>query len=260
LFGKRERNADSERREALFTIATCLTALRALGAGTLFVTALVNDSSELLLIALGVSMFFDFVDGFVARSSDAETVFGAQLDGLADRMAAAFVIAGACSMRGDTATWIAAGLVWLQFGVLDHLLSSQFLRFGLWSPDHFYVIDQRVWRMNWSSLAKLASNLPVALLALGATTSWIAAGLALSLIVVRIPSYHAVSRQAVRLDEFYLAASACVLEREAPGVGRPTGREQGLAVPRTDPVRLRRGYIPRNAVRRDRRPRAERRR
>ena len=159
-------------------------------------------------------MALDFLDGFIARSKNSETVFGAQLDGLADRMAAVLLIAGVCSMRGDPVTWVAAGAVWLQFGVLDQLLTSQFLRFGLWSPDHFYAVDEHVWRLNWSALGKFASNLPIALLALGGAATWFACALALVLVVLRLPSYTALSELArSQLTESYHAVGEHVDRR-----------------------------------------------
>lgn len=197
LFGRRRRTAKDQLREKVWTLATSLTLLRATVTSTIFVLAIIWQSHKWLLIALGVSMLMDFSDGFVARSRlSSETIFGAQLDGLADRIAAVFVIAASIAMRGDFATVLVAALIWLQFGVLDQFFAGQFLRFGLWSPDHFYEIDEHVWKLNWSPQAKLASNLPIALLAVGSWCVWPAAGLAVSLICVRLRPYAAIQLQA----------------------------------------------------------------
>ena len=201
LFGRRYRHADNERREQFLTVANVLTLLRAAAASTIFVIAILSRSHTLLLIGLAVSMVLDFVDGIVARERDRETILGAQLDGAADRIAAGFVAAGMISLHGDATTVVAAVAVSLQFGVVDGLLAAQFLRFGLWSPDHFYEIHERVWRLNWSAVAKLASNLPIALLALGGDARWAALGLAIMLIAIRIPSYVGVRERARALLE-----------------------------------------------------------
>jgi hypothetical protein len=201
LFGRRVRKAPTKDRERVWTGATALTVARATVAGVIFVYAIIAGSPTLLLVALSVSMLLDFFDGFLARSMQSETIFGAQLDGLADRLAAAFVITGAISMRGDAATVVVALAVWAQFGLVDQFLTGQFLRFGLWSPDHFYAIDERVWRDNWSPPAKLASNLPILFLALGSWPIWGAFALSLALITLRLRSYPTIRAKATAMIE-----------------------------------------------------------
>lgn len=208
LFGRRQRRAKDGDREQVLTIATALTVSRASATSVLFVLAIARHSYLLLLVALGLSMLVDFLDGFVARSKKKETILGAQLDGLADRLAALFVIIGVIKMRGGAETVAAATVVWLQFGIVDQLLTSQFLRFGLWSPDHFYAIDEKVWRRNWSSGAKLASNLPVAMLAVGSWLIWPALVLSAFLVVWRLPGYSLIRDQALTLEERNLAQIA----------------------------------------------------
>jgi phosphatidylglycerophosphate synthase len=208
LFAKRERNAKDHRREQILTLATVLTTLRACVTSVIFVIAIVSQSHAELLIALAISMFVDFFDGIAARLRDRETIFGAQLDGLADRLAAFFVVLAVISMQSQAESVIVAAVVWFQFGVVDQFLSAQFLRFGLWSPDHFYAVDQRTWGLNWSPQAKFASNLPIALLAIGGWWVWLALALSASLITVRLHAYGAIRLQAARrLPELHLACA-----------------------------------------------------
>jgi len=208
LFAKRERKAEDHRREQILTLATALTTLRACATTAIFVIAIISHSHADLLIALAISMFFDFLDGIAARLRDRETILGAQLDGLADRLAAFFVVAGVITMQGQTQTVIVAAAVWFQFGVVDQFLSAQFLRFGLWSPDHTYVVDRATWRLNWSPQAKFASNLPIALLAVGGWGIWVALGLSATLVVVRLHGYGAIRLQAARrIPELHLACA-----------------------------------------------------
>lgn len=207
LFGRRRRKADDLRREQILTWPNGLTLLRAAASTVILVAAVVEQSHTLLFAGLLCSMLFDFCDGLLARLAKVETVLGAQLDGVADRIATALVAAGVVSMDPSAETVISATMVWLQFGVVDQFFTSQFLRFGLWSPDHFYELDEpgaerlaeRVWQRNWSVPAKLASNLPIVLLAIGAW--WAAGGLAAALILIRIPDYRAIRALAERLPE-----------------------------------------------------------
>jgi len=203
LFGRRSRKASPDLREKVITWPNGLTFARAAFSTTVLVAAVIEQSHALLLAGLGISMAFDFADGQLARWRKAETIVGAQLDGVADRLATALAAAGIVSMNPEPLVVIAATTVWVQFGVLDQFLSSQFLRFGLWSSDHFHELEkplgERVWRLNWSALAKLASNLPIVFLAV--ELWWAAIGLSVLLIAVRVPCYRSIRRLATEIPE-----------------------------------------------------------
>lgn len=199
LFGRRKRKATDALRDQVVTLATLLTLFRASASSAVFVVAIVNRSRGELLVGLGISMCLDFLDGIVARWKRDETILGAQLDGLADRLAAYFVVVGSLAIDSSGANVAIATVVWFQFGVVDQLFSTQFLRFGLWSPDHFYAIDDTVWRFNWSPLAKLASNLPIAAVAIGGATAWIGVGLAVIVVALRLWTYGLIREKAIDL-------------------------------------------------------------
>jgi phosphatidylglycerophosphate synthase len=217
LFGRRYRAADDCRREDVYTLANGVTVIRAAVAAILLVAAIVSQSHSLLLAGLATSMSLDFADGQIARfgTHPTTTLLGAQLDGLADRLAAVLVAIGVVSMNHDVLAVVAAAAVWLQFGIVDQFLSAQFLRFGLWSPDHFHAVDVHTWRMNWSAPAKVASNLPLLLLAIGSSATWAALGLALALAIVRLLSVAKVRMLGRELEELDLCRS--------PGDPRPAG-------------------------------------
>jgi phosphatidylglycerophosphate synthase len=199
LFGRRFLDKPHSDREKILTFANGLTAFRACAAGALLVVAIASNSHSLLLVGLGVSMLFDFVDGHVARLGSGVTVLGAQLDGHADRLAALLVVVGVVVLEGDTMTVVGAVVVWVQFGVLDAFLAGQFLRFQLWSPDHFHRIDENVWLQNWSAGAKFASNVTILLLAIGGSAIVGALALSTALIAMRLASYRGIRDEAKRL-------------------------------------------------------------
>jgi phosphatidylglycerophosphate synthase len=239
LFGRRSRTAEDDMREKVWTWATALTCSRAAVSSAVLVLAIIEQSPDLLLAGLGISMLCDFFDGFIARARNSETVPGAQLDGLADRLATALVAAGVVSMDAGPQTVLAAGAVWLQFGVVDQFFASQFLRFRLWSSDHFYQVDEllgldsalgeRVWRLNWSPLAKLASNLPILFLAFGLW--WAALLLSLALVALRIPDYRPIRELAATLPNPAKSPEPAVLRAE-PRVVVPARRTRpGHRVP-----------------------------
>jgi CDP-diacylglycerol--glycerol-3-phosphate 3-phosphatidyltransferase len=233
LFARRERRAEDHRREQILTLATVLTTLRGCVTSAIFVIAIVSRSHSDLLIALAISMFLDFFDGIAARLRDRETILGAQMDGLADRLAAFFVVVAVVSMRGQAYTVIVAAAVWFQFGVVDQFLSAQFLRFGLWSPDHVYAVDEKTWSLNWSPQAKFASNLPIALLAIGGWCIWPALALSVSLVILRLYAYGAIRVQAVkRIPELHLTCPNPPPITIASPPTYPTDREPQLRITR----------------------------
>jgi phosphatidylglycerophosphate synthase len=229
LFGRRERRADDSLRNRVLTRANGLTLVRAAISSAILAVAISRHSRELLLLGLGCSMVLDFADGALARALERETVLGAQLDGLADRLTTVLVSVGVVSMDPSAGTIAAVVAVWLQFGLLDFILTFQFLAFpDLWSPDHFHEAmgkrreprAERVWRLNWSAAAKLASNLSTVLLAAGAW--WAAIGLSALLIAMRVPDYFTIralveERQGTSEEGRQQAAEAVVRARS---VGR----------------------------------------
>lgn len=235
LFGRRWLRAKPGYREKVLTIASVLTVFRACASGALLIVAIASDSRTLLLVGLAVSLLLDFADGTVARFRGAVTTFGAQLDGHADRLAALLVVIGVVILDGDALTVAAAVVVWVQFGIVDGFLANQYLRFGLWSPDHFHQVDERVWRENWSAGAKLASNMTMVLLAAGGPATSAALVLAVALVVMRLVSYQGVRYEARQLAETPYAersaspptvnprrvGQAAEMPEDAPGTGLP---------------------------------------
>ncbi|MGN6276316.1 MAG: CDP-alcohol phosphatidyltransferase family protein [Solirubrobacterales bacterium] len=199
MVGRRKRLTPDFRREEIWTLATQITLARAVISTATLLTAVGLQSRLLLVIGLAISMLLDILDGAVARAKKVETILGAQLDGVADRLAAALVLASAVYIAPSTQTAIAAAVVWIQYGVVEQLLNGQFMRFGLWSPDHFYVESESVWRLNWTARAKTASGVPVAAIALGL---WLPALVtAAVLIAVRMPCYAKIAALAEELPE-----------------------------------------------------------
>lgn len=199
VFARRRRIAPDEMRDKVWTLATCLTLIRVVLSVAVLLFAIIEGRQALLVAGLVFGMSLDTLDGYVARRRKAETILGAQLDGLADRLVAALVLAGAVSVNPSTENAVAAAVVWTQYGIVEQFLNAQFLRFGLWSPDHFYLENELVWRLNWSALAKMASGAPLALMALGLW--WAALATALVLIALRVPCYRWIADSAKSLSE-----------------------------------------------------------
>lgn len=200
LFERRVHRTRPEFKELPWTAANGVTVARSIAATIVMLVAIVEHSSTLLLAGLLTSWLLDVVDGLLARWRRRETAIGAQLDILADRLTAMWVVLGVVVLSdASPLTVFAAAAVWVQLSFFDQLLAGQFLRFRHWSPDEFHLQDGSVWRLNWAPAAKVIGNLPLALLAIGGACLWVALGLALALILVRVFSYFRIMLRIERL-------------------------------------------------------------
>jgi CDP-diacylglycerol--glycerol-3-phosphate 3-phosphatidyltransferase len=114
----------------------------------------------------------DCLDGFLARTLNQETRFGAQMDILSDRFLIAFFYLNYLAFHPELVAVIAVFL--FQFMVLDHYLSNQFLRWRLLSPNYFYKVDRTIWWLNWSMPGKFFNSGVITILLLITNAAWAA--------------------------------------------------------------------------------------
>jgi phosphatidylglycerophosphate synthase len=190
LFGRRVHRTAARYKHLPWTSANGVTVARFVLTTPVLLLAVIEQSRPLMLVGLLASWGLDIADGFLARHRGRETVIGAQLDILADRMTAIWVGLGVVVLGNASALAVSASaLVLVQLCFLDQLLASQFLFFRRWSPDEFHLEDRGVWRLNWAPAAKMLGNLPLGFLALGGSFLWAALALTAFLVVVRVLSY-----------------------------------------------------------------------
>lgn len=142
--------------EPVATWANLVTTVRTIAAVILGIIGLLESSELLLAIAYGVYWVGDSLDGNVARWTGGETRLGAVYDIVSDRACSAILIGGLLVVRPDFAPALA--IYFLQFMVVDMLLSLGFLHWPLNSPNYFYRVDRLLWRWNWSIPAKAANT------------------------------------------------------------------------------------------------------
>jgi len=150
--------------EDLRTWANGVTLFRTVAGLALFAVAAIEHSLAWNLGGLAVYWGLDVLDGFLARRLNQETRFGAQLDILSDRFLVAFFYLNYLALHPEMALPIALFL--FEFMILDHYLSNQFLRWPILSPNYFYVVDQTIWRLNWSPVGKFVNSGAVTILLL----------------------------------------------------------------------------------------------
>jgi CDP-diacylglycerol--glycerol-3-phosphate 3-phosphatidyltransferase len=170
-----------------------ITVTRTAAAVALGTVALVQASAPWLIAAYATYWVGDIADGRVARWLRRETRLGAVFDILADRGSSSLCICALIVIEPQFAPPLA--VYWVQFMVVDALLSCAFLHWPILSPNYFYKVDRRVWAWNWSSPAKAANTglLLVVLLTLGGA---VALGLAVAQLLVKLASAYRVLRLA----------------------------------------------------------------
>lgn len=141
--------------ESPLTWANLVTCLRVTGSITCFTIAALRGDASWNLAGLLIYWALDSIDGFLARALHQETRMGAQMDIIADRLLITFFYYNVLSR--DPHLLLPAGLFLFQYLGPDLYRSIQFLRWPILSPNYFHQVDQRIWALNWSPVAKLSN-------------------------------------------------------------------------------------------------------
>lgn len=150
--------------ERVFTPATIITFVRTVVSVGLSGIGIYHDSLTLLVIALVVYWAGDSLDGQVARRLGYESRIGAVIDIFCDRFCSAAFYFGLAWLHHE---YVVPVLIYLaEFMVIDCFLSITFLAWRIRSPNYFWVIDRRIWLLNWSHPGKAVNSGAFAILLL----------------------------------------------------------------------------------------------
>lgn len=172
---------------SLYSEANLITLVRLGASLVFFVLAAVRRDPTANFIGLGIHWLGDVLDGFLARKARQETILGAEIDIIADRVEVLLFYGNLLHFQPGIA--LAAGVYILDFAFIDFYLSYQFLKFGLISPNYFGRVDRRVYLLNYSPGGKFVNSTVVTLLLiLWPAGQAVAAVLAAGLIAVKVHS------------------------------------------------------------------------
>lgn len=173
--------------ERLLTGATVITFVRTVLSAGVMLLAAQDRNMTMLLVGLALYWGGDILDGFVARSTDTETRWGAILDIVSDRFCAATYYIGFVWIVPHM--WWPVGIFLFEFMVVDAVLSLAFLAWPLTSPNYFYLVDRRIWKWNWSKPGKAVNSAAVAILLELTRSVWVGAAIAIALLALKIVSF-----------------------------------------------------------------------
>ncbi len=172
---------------SVYSEANVITIARLLGSLTFFVLANVRQRELYNFIGLAIHWGGDYLDGWYSRRFKQETILGAELDLIADRVETLFFFAN--FIHFHSGLWLPVLIYALDFAFVDYYLSYQFVKFDIISINYFYRVDRLVYRLNFSVPAKAVNSLPILLILIFVPSLWaVALALAVALIGVKIYS------------------------------------------------------------------------
>ncbi len=164
-----------------------VTLLRTIATVVLVSIGVWKHTELLLFIGLGVYWLGDMADGAIARLLRQETRTGAMYDILADRLCVAVFYVSFAGFHHDMIIPIAIFL--FNFMLVDNQLSLAFLKWPIMSPNYFYKVDELIFKLNWSPLAK-STNTSLFLITVVLTGWWwLASLIALFFLGVKLYSF-----------------------------------------------------------------------
>jgi CDP-diacylglycerol--glycerol-3-phosphate 3-phosphatidyltransferase len=188
------------------TWANLVTLVRVVAGTAVLAVAAVTRSARWNFAGLAIYWVLDSLDGCLARRLRQETRIGAQLDILSDRLLVVFFYLNYLAMNPKAVAAVALFLV--QFCLIDHLLSNQFLRWPLLSPNYFHHVDRRIWLLNWSPPAKAVNSVLGTLLLVVTGWVWLSALIAVALGAMKVYCWMRLQRLPAPEERTVVAAVA----------------------------------------------------
>jgi CDP-diacylglycerol--glycerol-3-phosphate 3-phosphatidyltransferase len=141
---------------------------------------------EWLFVGLAAYWLGDVADGFIARRFGLETRTGAVLDILCDRFCVTLVYG---SYMAFNPQFVVPLLIYIgNFLVIDNYLSLIFIHWPLLSPNYFYLVDKKLYNLNWSPLGKMANSSLVFIVMVMTQSVWFVGVVATVGLVIKVYS------------------------------------------------------------------------
>ena len=155
LFEPRDTNS-------FYSEPNVLTLLRFLLSLAFYILAIFKMDLTFCYIGLVIHWLGDLFDGFWARRFKQETILGAEIDIIADRVEVLFFYI--IFLFFYPHLFLPAALYIIDFAFMDFYLSYQFLKYDIISPNYFYKVDKTVHKLNFSKPGKFCNSAVVTLI------------------------------------------------------------------------------------------------
>jgi hypothetical protein len=145
-----------------YSEANIFTLIRLISSISCFMLAILDKNIRYLYLGFVIHWIGDFIDGFIARKFKQETIIGAEIDLIADRLE--IILFYAIFLYFRPYLFLAASLYLIDYAFIDFFLGYQFNKFGIISPNYFYKVDRRVHLLNFSPGGKFLNSSVVTLM------------------------------------------------------------------------------------------------
>jgi CDP-diacylglycerol--glycerol-3-phosphate 3-phosphatidyltransferase len=192
-----------------YSIANFVTIIRLVVSLNFFALAVVHNSPTYNYIGFFFHWLVDFIDGLCARKLKQETILGAEMDIIVDRVEILFFFVNLFHFKPELVP--AGSLYLIDYAFVDFYLSFQFNKYGIISPNYFNQVDRTIYLLNYSPAGKFCnSSVPTLMLIFLPGLHPLAGFLACILIGVKVFSV-------LRLWKIPQAASRRAAGRKKPG-------------------------------------------
>ena len=148
--------------QSFYSVPNVITLVRFVASLSFFILALVKMNPTYNFIGLGIHWFGDVLDGNYARIFKQETILGAEIDIIADRVETLFFYINFLHFHPQL--FLPAAIYLVDFAFIDFYLSYQFIKFDIISPNYFYKVDRTVYTLNYTNWAKFCNSTVVTLI------------------------------------------------------------------------------------------------
>ncbi len=148
--------------QSFYSVPNVITLIRFVASLSFFILALIKMNPTYNFIGLGIHWFGDVLDGNYARIFKQETILGAEIDIIADRVETLFFYINFLHFHPQL--YLPAAIYLVDFAFVDFYLSYQFVKFDIISPNYFYKVDRTVHTLNYTNLAKFLNSTMVTLI------------------------------------------------------------------------------------------------
>lgn len=148
--------------QSFYSEPNIITLVRLAASLTFFTLAIIKTNPTYNYIGLAIHWFGDVADGLYARKFKQETILGAEIDIIADRLETLFFYIIFLFFRPYL--FFPAAVYIIDFAFVDFYLSYQFVKFDIISPNYFYKVDRTVYLLNYSPVAKFCNSTVVTLI------------------------------------------------------------------------------------------------
>jgi len=180
--------------ECFYSEPNILTLLRLSLSLVFFILAIAKRNPTYNFIGLGIHWLGDVLDGTYARKFKQETILGAEIDIIADRIETLFFYVNFLHFQPNL--FLPTAIYLIDFAFIDFYLSYQFLKYDIISPNYFYKVDKTVYSLNFSPLGKFANSTIVTLILIFVPELQVLAVIfAFGLIGVKIFSIHLLNKK-----------------------------------------------------------------